>query len=201
MTELNDPPARPRSLEWHDVREWRRRMREALIRRRLAVDGALRKSLSEQALQRLLARVELDRYSTLGMYWPLRGEIDVRGVATEHLRRGGRVALPVVVTKAAPVEFWSWEPDMPMHRDLYGIPVPQVREVLVPDALLVPLVGFDPQRYRLGYGAGYYDRTLAAAAQRPFCIGLGFEAARLDSIFPQPHDIAMDGIVTDSGSV
>jgi 5-formyltetrahydrofolate cyclo-ligase len=172
-------------------------MREALIGRRLALDGALRRTQGEQALQRLLQRVELDRYPTLGVYWPLRGEIDVRDLATEHLRRGGRVALPVVVSKAAPVEFWSWEPGIPMHRDLYGIPIPAERAAVVPDALLVPLVGFDLQHYRLGYGAGYYDRTLAAAVRRPFCIGLGFEAARLDSIFPQPHDIPMDVIVTD----
>jgi 5-formyltetrahydrofolate cyclo-ligase len=197
MTGPDEPLPRP--LEWRDVREWRKRARESLISRRLALDGALRKSQGEQALQRLLERVELSRYSTLGVYWPVRGEIDVRGLATEHLRRGGRVALPVVISKAAPVEFWSWAPGMPMQRDLYGIPVPKEREAVIPDALLVPLVGFDPQRYRLGYGAGYYDRTLAAATRRPFCIGLGYQAAQLDSIFPQPHDIAMDVIVTDSG--
>jgi 5-formyltetrahydrofolate cyclo-ligase len=198
MTGPDDPLPRPRSLEWRDVRDWRKRVRESLISHRLALDGALRESRGKQALQRLLERVELARYPTLGVYWPLRGEIDVRGLATEHLRRGGRVALPVVITKAAPVEFWSWAPGAPMHRDLYGIPVPKEREAVIPDALLVPLVGFDLQRYRLGYGAGYYDRTLAAAARRPFCIGLGYQAGQLDSIFPQPHDIAMDMIVTDS---
>jgi len=74
------------------------------------------------------------------------------------------------------------------------------REALDPDALIVPLVGFDPQRFRLGYGGGYYDRTIAAAARRPYCVGLGFEEARLESIFPQAHDIPMDLIVTDGVS-
>ena len=84
-----------------------------------------------------------------------------------------------------------------MTRGVWNIPIPGRREVLNPDALIVPLVGFDPRRFRLGYGGGYYDRTIAAAARRPHCVGLGFEEARLASISPQPHDIAMDVIVTD----
>jgi 5,10-methenyltetrahydrofolate synthetase len=72
------------------------------------------------------------------------------------------------------------------------------REVLTPDACIVPLVGFDGEQYRLGYGGGYYDRTLAALARRPFCVGLGYAEARLSSIFPQRHDIPMNIIVTDA---
>jgi 5-formyltetrahydrofolate cyclo-ligase len=83
-----------------------------------------------------------------------------------------------------------------MSRGIWNIPIPAEREALHPDALIVPLVGFDSQRFRLGYGGGYYDRTIAAAARRPYCVGLGYAEARLDSIFPQPHDIRMDLIVT-----
>ena len=86
-----------------------------------------------------------------------------------------------------------------MGRDLWKIPVPREREVLRPDALIVPLVGFDEERYRLGYGGDYYDRTLAVLAPRPYCIGLGFESGRLRSVFPQPHDTRMDVIVTEAG--
>jgi 5-formyltetrahydrofolate cyclo-ligase len=190
-------PAPPTSRDWPVVRAWRVRMRQALIGRRLALDGALRKTRGERARQRLLAAVDLSRFDTLGVYWPVRGEIDVLEIAAAHLARGGRVALPVVVRPFAPVEFWSWQPGVPMSRGVWNIPIPAQREVLVPEALIVPLVGFDPRRYRLGYGGGYYDRTIAAAAQRPWCVGLGFEAGRLESIFPQPHDIPMDQIVTD----
>jgi 5-formyltetrahydrofolate cyclo-ligase len=126
----------------------------------------------------------------------VRGEIDVRDLAHEHLKKGGRVGLPVVVTRSAPVEFWSWRPGMPMSRGIWNIPIPAERELLEPAALIVPLVGFDPQRFRLGYGGGYYDRTIAAAARRPYCVGLGYADAQLDSIFPQPHDLPMDLIVT-----
>jgi len=172
-------------------------MRHALIGRRLALDGARRTEQGERAKRRLLESIELRRFATLGVYWPVRGEIDVRDLAVEHLKGGGRVALPVVVTKSAPVEFWSWRPEMSMTRGIWNIPIPEQREVLNPDALIVPLVGFDPQRFRLGYGGGYYDRTIAAAARRPYCVGLGYEAARLETIFPQPHDLPMDVIVTD----
>ena len=64
----------------------------------------------------------------------------------------------------------------------------------------MPLVGFDAQGYRLGYGGGYFDRTLAALARKPLTIGVGFEFARLPTIRPQPHDIPMDFIVTEAGS-
>lgn len=193
LSEVPPPPASP---DWSAVRPWRVEMRKALIGRRLALDGAARRAEGERAKRRLIESVELGRFATLGVYWPVRGEIDVRDLAVAHLQNGGRVALPVVVTKSAPVEFWSWRPDMPMARGIWSIPIPAEREALSPDALIVPLVGFDPQRFRLGYGGGYYDRTIAAAARRPYCVGLGYAAARLDSIFPQAHDIAMDLIVT-----
>ena len=172
-------------------------MRQALIGQRLSRDTALRKAQGKRATHRLVESVDLRSFDTLGIYWPVRGEIDVRELAIEHLSRGGRVALPVVVTKSAPVEFWSWQPGMPMSRGVWNIPVPEQRDVVNPDALIVPLVGFDPQRFRLGYGGGYYDRTIAAAAKRPYCVGLGYEDAHLPTIFPQPHDIPMDMIVTD----
>jgi 5-formyltetrahydrofolate cyclo-ligase len=86
---------------------------------------------------------------------------------------------------------------MPMQKGIWDIPTPKEREVLTPDAVIVPLVGFDEYGFRLGYGGGYFDRTLAAAGQRPFAIGLGSEDSILQTIYPQPHDIAMNLIVTD----
>jgi len=163
------------------------------------MEAATRRAQGERAKAGLIGNVELRRFATLGMYWPVRGEIDLRDLAAEHVKNGGRVGLPVVVTESAPVEFWSWRPEMPMSRGVWNIPIPAERELLEPEALIVPLVGFDPQRYRLGYGGGYYDRTIAASRRRPFCVGLGYEAARLATIFPQTHDIPMDLIITDGG--
>jgi len=86
-----------------------------------------------------------------------------------------------------------------MTKGIWDIPIPKERAVVMPDAVLVPLVGFDPCGFRLGYGGGYFDRTLAAARPRPYAIGLGYEDSVLPTIFPQPHDIPMDLIVTDRG--
>jgi 5-formyltetrahydrofolate cyclo-ligase len=195
---MTDSPATaPRSSLWSHVRSWRVQQRERLIAERLALDPALRSARAAQA-RGGLARIDLRAFGVLGIYWPIRGEIDVRDVAAAHIGAGGRVVLPTVVEKGHPVEFRSWHPGAPMGRDLWKIPVPRERELLQPDALLVPLVGFDGRCYRLGYGGGYYDRTLAALAPRPFCIGLGFDSGRLHSIVPQPHDIPMDVIVTET---
>jgi len=128
-----------------------------------------------------------------------KGEIDLRGIVRGLIARGTRAALPVVVESGTPLEFWAWQPRMKMARGVWNIPVPGERVPVRPGLLLVPLVGFDPAGYRLGYGGGYYDRTLAAMHPRPYCIGVGFELGRLDSIRPQPHDIPMDMIVTERG--
>ena len=184
----------PAAADWPAVRTWRVATRRTLIAARLALAPEQRARLSEQARRHLQQRVDLRRFASLGIYWPVRGEIDVR-----ELARGCDVALPVVVTPFAPVEFWRWEPDAAMTRGVWNIPIPAQRQVMRPEALIVPLVGFDERRYRLGYGGGYYDRTLAQATPRPHCIGLGYAMGRLASIYPQSHDIAMDVIVTDAG--
>lgn len=144
-----------------------------------------------------LVRALDDRFDVIGLYWPIRAEIDVRGLAKAHLATGGRVALPVIVQKSAPLEFWVWRPGMAMERGFWDIPIPATREVVQPDVLIAPVIGFDVAGFRLGYGGGYFDRTLAAAAPRPYCIGIGFADTQLQTIHPQPHDIPMNAIVTD----
>jgi 5-formyltetrahydrofolate cyclo-ligase len=190
----------PQSEAWDDVRSWRKTSRHALIERRMSLASHVRSARGEQAKARLLEHANLSRFSIGGLYWPIRGEVVVRDLA-RSLAVTARVALPVVVERGSPVEFWEWRPGMRMTRGLWNIPVPAERTVVLPDALIVPVVGFDSEAYRLGYGGGYYDRTLAAAAPRPFCIGLGYEEFRLTSIHPQAHDIPMDMIVTDKGCV
>jgi len=179
------------------VRTWRKTARTALIAQRLALPGEVRRERGERAKRHLLESADLSAFETLGIYWPIRGEINLRDLARRHIAAGGRVGLPVVVTRAAPVEFWHWEPGCEMRKGLWDIPIPAERHPVHPNALLIPLVGFDREGFRLGYGGGYYDRTLAAAVPRPFCIGVGYAATALETIYPQPHDIAMDRIVTD----
>ncbi len=185
------------SADWDEVRHWRKLVRGDLIHRRTALPSAMRRALAERACARLVEAVDLRTFAVLGFCWPIRGEFDVRGIAKQHLTSGGQVALPVVVQQSAPVEFWRWHPGMPMQTGIWNIPIPKERDVLMPDAVIVPLVGFDGSGFRLGYGGGYFDRTLAASAPRPFAIGLGYADSELQTIHPQPHDIPMNLIVTD----
>jgi 5-formyltetrahydrofolate cyclo-ligase len=182
---------------WAEIKAWRKAKRQELLAHRMARDPADRQRLSEPVIESLRSIINITRFPVLGVYWPIRGEIDLRELARRHVEDGGSVGLPVVVQDAAPVEFWRWRPGMALKRGHWNIPVPPQRDIVTPDVLVVPLVGFDSGRYRLGYGGGFYDRTLAAAAPRPYTIGIAFADAELPTIYPQPHDIAMDVIVTE----
>jgi len=138
------------------------------------------------------------RGASLGLFWPIRGEPDLREFAAGLRAAGARLSLPVVVEKRAPVEFHAWIPDAPMVSGIWDIPVPADGERMRPRVLLIPLVGFDERCYRLGYGAGYYDRTLATLPEETLAIGVGYEFSCLSTIYPQPHDLPMDLIVTET---
>jgi len=182
--------------DWPAVQAFRKTKRSELLERRGALHLDERKAHAASLTEQLLAAVELRACPALGFYWPIRGELDLRDIASRHVEAGGTAALPVVVAKNAPVEFWQWEPGAAMQRGFWNIPVPAVRRVVVPDALLIPLVGYDEAGYRLGYGGGYYDRTLASRTPLPLRIGVGYDEAELPTIYPQPHDIPMSMIVT-----
>jgi 5-formyltetrahydrofolate cyclo-ligase len=183
---------------WEDIKAWRKARRAALIQQRMQQELTERQQRSAPILTQLVATLKEMPKAVLGIYWPFKGEIDVRDVAHQHIANGGIVALPVVVQKAAPVEFRRWRPEISMDRGLFNIPIPGgTPEPVKPDVLIVPLVGFDRAGYRLGYGGGYYDRTLAAASPRPITLAIGFADAELETIYPQPHDIPMSRIVTD----
>lgn len=187
-----------------DVARWRKAERARLLDARAALPVAVREAVARAiagALDALLARrfPDLTGRSISG-YWPIKAEFDLRPWMEALDAKGVRVALPVVETRAAPLVFRSWTPGAAMERGHWNILVPKADAPrLVPEIMLAPLVGWDGAGYRLGYGGGYFDRTLAAARPRPFVIGVGLQAARLATVFPQPHDIAMDAIVTEDG--
>jgi 5-formyltetrahydrofolate cyclo-ligase len=184
-----------------EIQEWRRSQREALQQRRLALGRDDRERRTALVIALLRQHVpELDGAS-IAFYWPFKGEMDFRGLAATLHAAGARLSLPVVVGKARPLEFWRWEPGAKLARGVWGIPVPAERVLERPDVVIVPLLGFDDAGYRLGYGGGYYDRTLAAMQPRPFTVGVGLELGRLATIQPQAHDIPLDVVVTESGIV
>jgi 5-formyltetrahydrofolate cyclo-ligase len=184
---------------WDEVRRWRREQRTRLIARRQAISQNERRRLQPLILDLVEQHFPELRNALVGFYWPFRGEIGAHALIRRLAERGVRAALPVVVEKGQPLEFWAWRPGTLLRRGVWDIPVPAAREVVQPTALLVPLVGFDSGGYRLGYGGGYYDRTLAAMDPKPLTIGVGYELGRLSTIYPQPHDIPMDATVTEAG--
>jgi len=123
--------------------------------------------------------------------WPVNKEPDLRPVIAQWASEqhpGFTALLPVVIDESSALRFRAWSPATPMRADRHGIPTPASGDFLVPQALLLPVNGFDAAGYRIGYGGGYFDRTLPGLAPRPLVVGVGFEVARLDSIRPEAHD-------------
>jgi 5-formyltetrahydrofolate cyclo-ligase len=133
----------------------------------------------------------------LAVYWPLRGEPDLSAAYAELAAGGVRLALPVVVERAAPLGFAEWTPGEAMLADQMGVAVPaQLRMRARPPALLIPCLGFNAARYRLGYGGGYYDRTLEMAP-RPLTVGVAYSCQQAN-FASAPHDIALDLVITEA---
>lgn len=179
-----------------DLVERRRAWRRDLLARRAALPASDREAADRRLTAQLSARLAAIT-GVLGFYWPIQSEFDVRPIVTAWLAGGPerRAALPVVVGRSAPMRFREWTPDTPMKEAGFGTSVPDAGDWLEPDVLVVPVVGFDAADYRLGYGGGYYDRTLAALPRRPRTIGLGYGFARLPSIEPQSFDLKLDEIL------
>ncbi len=163
------------------------------------MSDAVRAAASAAIEAALAERLAPGATPILAGYWPIRGEFDPLPYLRRTLEAGGQVALPVVVGPNAALEFRLWSPDAPMAAGGGDIQHPGEGAVVTPTALLIPLVGFDAAGHRLGYGGGYYDRTLAAMTPRPLAIGVGFELGRLADITPAAHDCPMDVIVTEAG--
>jgi 5-formyltetrahydrofolate cyclo-ligase len=186
--------------DWNEIKAWRKARREELIARRAAFGMDERQGWNGRITVLLEGIVPVTPGTVIGFCWPFKGEIDAR-FAVRHWRdRGARAALPEVVAKAAPLQFREWWPGAPMKPGVYGIPVPDGTQSLAPDIAIVPMNGFDRQGYRLGYGGGYFDRTLAALDRRVLAVGVSYEALRLATIYPQSHDIPMDFVVTEAGA-
>ena len=186
--------------DWNEIKAWRKARREELIARRAAFGADERQRWNQRITALLEDIVPVAAGTVIGFCWPFKGEIDARFAVRHWRERGARAALPEVVAKAAPLQFREWWPGAPMKPGVYDIPVPDGTQVLAPDIAIVPMNGFDRQGYRLGYGGGYFDRTLAALERRVLAIGVSYEALRLPTIYPQPHDIPMDFVVTEAGA-
>ncbi|HEY0063264.1 MAG TPA: 5-formyltetrahydrofolate cyclo-ligase [Telluria sp.] len=175
----------------------------ALRRALLDARGALEPQRKAQFDALICARVvawweaNLGPGEVLGVYWPLRGEPDLAAAYAALAARGAALALPVVLARDSALGFAAWTPGEALLRDTMGVAVPAARRMLArPPALLIPCLGFNAGRFRLGYGGGYYDRTLAAPP-RPRTVGIAYQCLAAD-FASAPHDVALDLVLTEA---
>ena len=183
-----------------DAPQRRRDLRRERLERREALTAVEYERLSAALRAQLAAAFPELAARRVGFCWPQRNEPDLRPLIETWCAAGDprfAALLPVVVARGEALAFRAWTPGTPLAVDAHGIPCPAAGDFAVPEAVLIPLNAFDGAGYRLGYGGGYFDRTLAAATPRPLAIGVGFELARAASVFPQPHDVRVDAIVTE----
>jgi 5,10-methenyltetrahydrofolate synthetase len=190
-----------------DRSEEKKRVRKELIAQRLAMPDRMHRA---ELLQRVMRIWLVGRPDTvIGAYWPIKGEFDPLPALHRWKEDGElldepqlrRIGLPVVDKLHQTLKFHAWFPGCPMEEDAYGIPKPKDTEVIVPTLLFVPCVGYCPGGYRLGYGGGFYDRTLAQLHPKPYTVGLGFAQGYLPDLEPEAHDVPLDAILNEMGAV
>ena len=170
-------------------------LRNRLLKERLQMPPAARE-LAEKKISIDLEQILESQKGPLGFYWPVRGEFDPRQVVKDwlFLNNTNEACLPVIIEKNKPMIFREWIPGQPMIKGAFNIDIPDKKNrVLIPNILLVPTLGFNQKNFRLGYGGGYYDRTLAQF--NAFTIGLCFESGKSCDIAEEKHDIPLDLII------
>lgn len=183
-----------------EVARWRKSERARLTALRQSMRTEQRRQACQSITQQLDHYLAAEPAAIVSVYWAIKGEPNLRQWMQQLHQRGVTIALPVVETSAAPLVFREWRPGTRMERGIWSIPIPVDGKVVTPTLSIAPLVGFDADNYRLGNGGGYFDRTLAeliAKQRRPRVIGVGYQCLELPTIFPQPHDIPMDEIITE----
>ena len=196
----NKPPADQKALK----AQWR----QQLLQARLRLEDRLARN---DALQRVMRVWLVERPDeVIGAYWPIKGEFDPlpalfrwqeAGMEADALAasRRRKIGLPVINKATRTLTFHRWYPGCPMEEDAYGIPKPKDTEIVEPTLLFVPCLGYGPGGYRLGYGGGFYDRTLNELKPRPFTVGLSYSIGFLPDLEPEPHDIPLDAVLNDHG--
>ncbi len=181
---------------------FRRALRQQRIERRLALSADECAVLSAKVCEHLQKNFPQLAGLRVGFCWPVKNEPDLRPLIMSWIESGqtGFAALlPVVLEAKAALAFRKWTPGQRLIADRYGILTPVAGEFLVPHALLLPVNAFDADGYRIGYGGGFFDRTLAALKPAPLSIGVGFELARVDSVRPEAHDVRLAAMVSEAG--
>jgi 5-formyltetrahydrofolate cyclo-ligase len=193
-------------MESPEIAAWKKQARKAAAERRAAAFSA-QPEAGEALATRFQAMVQhhLPRAAAVSGYWPLPGELDIRPLLHRIHDAGHPIGLPVVLGKAQPLLFRRWSPGTTLVQGSFRVMTPpEGAPELVPDVLLVPLLAFDQAGYRLGYGGGFYDRTLekrrreAHSGHRVVAIGIAFAAQETEDLPRGPFDQPLDWIVTEA---
>lgn len=182
-----------------ELHDWRAARRAELLAARLAIKAAERQRWTAAIHAHLRSALPTVRGLTIAYYIAFRAEPDLGPLLDDWRAAGAETALPVVLGRGMALEFRLWWPGAPVVKGAFSLPMPDGTPLVVPQVVLMPPVGFDEQGYRLGYGGGYFDRTLAVMTPPPLKIGVAFEVAHIATIRPQSYDIAMDYIVSEAG--
>ena len=190
------------ALDPEQLKSFRDRLRAEKLAARAALPAKERVTKTARISALLADFLIAEAPRVVAFTWPISGEADLRPVVEMYraAEPGRRLALPEVVKRGEPMVFREWTPGCRLREQRFGVMVPEEGELLVPDAILLPPVAFDEGGYRLGYGGGYYDRTLAVLAPRPLAIGVGFELSRCPTIHPQDWDQPLDAVITEAGA-
>ena len=177
-------------------------LRRKLIKARLSLGDRLERAVALQNVLRvwLVGRSEL----SIGAYWPIKGEFDplpalyrwAEGAPEGVVRR---IGLPVADRESGQLRFHIWYPGCPMEHDAFDIPKPKGTEEFAPEMLVVPCLGFGPGGVRLGYGGGFFDRTLAAILPRPVTVGVSYTHGFLPFLRSGAKDVELDAMLTEDG--
>ncbi len=195
---MSAPPSPPALPSFEPSRDKKLLRRQLQAERQSLLDRHQRAvQLQEVLMVWLIGRKE----QTIGAYWPIKGEFDALPALYRwsEAQPGRQLGLPVIDRETKQLRFHTWFPGCPMEEDAYGIPKPKDTEAFHPQLLLVPCVGYGPQGLRLGYGGGFYDRTLAGLTPKPVTVGLAYSHGFLPWLQGEPHDVPLDVMLTDEG--
>lgn len=178
-------------------------VRQEAFKRRMALDEASREKWSQEFTRNFLDNVELpaSKDAVFSAYMPVNAELDIVPLMRALIDLGYRVTVPVTYDREQRLGFLRWTPETPVAPTIIGIlePDPKYAEELVPDFILVPLVAFDKNCHRLGYGSGNFDRTFdwLSPIKPFFTAGVGFDMQEFDHVPVERHDYILDMIVTE----
>ena len=178
----------------------KRTLRSAMLAWRSGLEEAERRAAADGLLATLRRERPIKTPAVVSGFWPIKEEIDIRPLLVELSNEGCQLALPVVQGKGLPLIFRAWRPGDPLEAGVFGTLQPSAkREVMEPDALIVPLLACDEEGWRLGYGGGFYDRTLAGlrAKKTITAVGVGFNDQLVPQVPHGPSDQRLDWLLTD----